>query len=158
MSHVQSLSNNRNLEAYDGAGTKLSPSDITGHVTLTATDDFYVPVPNADDALIESIQIIPSALIAGVFTIETSNLPDVGPTGVTYYNETAGNWIKEDPTTAYVATIGSGWTVSNLTLTKTAAASGGAMIHLGNLAAKRVRIKAAITTTGTIRVVAHGKA
>jgi hypothetical protein len=31
------------------------------------------------------------------------------------------------------------------------------MIHLGNLGARRVRLKAAITTTGTVRVVAHGK-
>jgi hypothetical protein len=127
-------------------------------VTLDVDSHYFVI--NADEAEIDSIHILTGALIAGVFTVETCNFPrkrdEVGPNDVTDYDETTGNWIKEDPTTAYVASVGTGWTVANLTLTKTAGAAG-AMIHLGNLGARRVRLKAAITTGGTVRVVPHGK-
>jgi hypothetical protein len=148
----------KNLPAYDGGGDASTPDPVTGLVTLDVDSHYFVI--NADEAEIDSIHILTGALIAGVFTVETCNFPrkrdEVGPNDVTDYDETAGNWIKEDPTTAYVASVGTGWTVANLTLTKTAGAAG-AMIHLGNLGARRVRLKAAITTGGTIRVVAHGK-
>jgi hypothetical protein len=157
---MSTLSNGKNLSGFDGGGEESIPAPTTGFVTLDV-DDHYFPIMGEEDADLLSIQIVPGAAIAGVFTVESCNLPSkrngTGPDDVTLYNETAGYWIKEDPSTAYVATIGSGWSVSNLTLTRTAAAGGGAMIHLGNVGARRLRVKAAITTGGTVRIIAHGK-
>jgi len=154
---MTTLNNTKNLSAFNGSGVE-SPPAATGLVTLTATDDFYFEIPFSADADVQSIHIMTGALIAGVFTIETCNFP-VGTAAdcVTGWDETSGNWVQENPSDAYIPTVGTGWTVSAATLTKTAGA-GGAMITIDGLAAKRVRIKAAITTSGTVRVTAHGKA
>lgn len=151
----------KNLTAYNGSGVESAPAGATGLVTLTATDDFYFPIPYAGESEIVSIHILTGAAIVGVFTIEMCNFPAPGSEStnvatVTDYDETSGNWIKEDPTTAYVASVGTGWSVTNLTLTKTAGA-GGAMIHVGNMGARRMRLKLACTTSGTVRVMTHGK-
>lgn len=153
---MSSLKNDKNLSAFDGSGVESVPAPTTGLVTL-GVDDYYFEIPLTADGDLQSVHILTGALIAGTFTIETSNFPQTGPAGaVTSWDETSGNWVKENPTTAYVATVGTGWTVTNLTLAKTAGV-GGAMIHLGNLGSRRCRVKAAITTGGTVRVVAHGK-
>ena len=148
------------LDEDDGT---VKPIGADGYVAL-GVDSYLFPLGVADQPL-ESIHIQTDADIAGVFTIETSNLgrntdaTAVAPADAVTDWDTAsvGAWVKEDPSTAYVATVGTGWTVSNLTLTKTAG-TGGAMIHLGNLGSRRVRLKAAITTGGSVRVAVHGKA
>ena len=154
---MSSLNNSKNLTALNGSGTKYEPAAASGLVTLTATDDYYFPLPFSEAAEVQSIHILTGAAIAGTFTIESSNLP-VGTAAdcVTDYDETSGNWVKENPTGAYVASVGTGWSWSELTGTKTAGA-GGAMIHLGNIGSKRLRLKLNCTTGGTVRVVAHGK-
>lgn len=152
---MSSLKNEKNLAAYDGGGAESLPDPVTGFVTLDV-DDHYFEVPLTADGDLQSIHIKTGALIAGTFTIETSNIPSAGPDSITGYDETVGNWVKEDPTGAYVASTGTGWSWTLLTGVKTAGA-GGAMIHLGNLGAKRCRVKAAITTGGTVRVIPHGK-
>lgn len=152
---MSSLKNDKNLSAFDGSGVESAPAPTTGLVTL-GVDDYYFEIPLTADGDLQSVQILTGALIAGTFTIETSNIPSAGPDSITGYDETVGNWIKEDPTGAYVASTGTGWSWTLLTGVKTAGA-GGAMIHLGNLGAKRCRVKAAITTGGTVRVIPHGK-
>ncbi len=157
---MTALRSPKNLSAFYAAGTESAPAAATGLVTLTATDDYYFPIPVAGDGEVVSIHILTDAVLAGVFTVETCNFPQaadgVNIATVEDWNEATGNWIKEDPTTAYVATVGTGWSALNLTLTKTAGA-GGAMIHLGNIGSRRLRLKAAVTTTGAARVMAHGK-
>jgi hypothetical protein len=155
-----SLKNERNLSAFSNTGVESAPSPA-GLVTLTAAT-FYFEIPLTADGSLQSIHILTGAAIAGVFTIETSNLPQGSPVATTAlgavptWDETVGNWVQENPSSAYVATNGTGWSVSALTLTK-AAGAGGAMIHLGNIGARRCRVKAAITTGGTVRIVPHGK-
>lgn len=147
------------LQALDGSGTAAKP-DSTGYVTLTV-DDWYFIVGGSAEAEISGVQIVTDATIAGVFTIEVSNLPrdatEGGAATITDYNEVSGNWIKLDPSTAYIPTVGTGWSVTNATMTKTAGV-GAAFVDVLLSGAKRVRIKAAITTGGTMRVNAHGKA
>jgi hypothetical protein len=145
----------RNLPAYDGEGNASQPKP-TGFVTLDV-DSHYFELIGAHDGEINSVHIITDATIAGTFTIESTNMP-AGTTAdaATSYDETVGYWVKEDPTGAYVASTGAGWTWTLLTGVKTAAA-GGAMIHIGNAGSKRLRLKAAITTGGTVRVICHGK-
>ena len=149
----------RALDEDDGA--VIEPAD-DGYVTLTV-DTFFFALGVANQPL-ESIHIQTGSAIAGVFAIETCNnlrndgIASVAPPGtITDWDDSASSpWVKEDPTTAYVATNGTGWSVTNLTLTKTAGV-GNAMIHLGNLGARRCRLRADITTGGTVRVAVHGK-
>lgn len=151
-----SLKNEKNLSAFDGGGIESVPAPTTGLVTL-GVDDYYLEIPLTAAGPLQSVHILTGAAIVGTFTIETTNFPQTGPAGaVSTWDETSGNWVKENPSSAYVATVGTGWTVSSLTLTKTAGV-GAAMIHLGNLGARRCRVKASITTGGTVRVVPHGK-
>jgi len=156
------LKSTKNLTAYDGGGGASTPNAETGKVTLDV-DSHYFAIPVAEDGTVMSIHILTDGTIAGTFTIETSNFPKyrgdaggAGGTDVSDYNETVGNWVTEDDSNAYIATVGTGWTVTNMSMAKTAGA-GAAMIHLGNLGSLRVRLKAAITTGGDVRVVAYGK-
>lgn len=139
-------------------GVKTQP-DESGFVTL-GVDTYLFPL-GGNASPLHSVHIRTDAAIVGTFTIETCNFPRDGngaTSDVTDFDTSnVGNWVKEDPPTAYVATVGTGWTVTNLTLAKTAGL-GGALIHLGNIGSKRCRLKAVITTGGKVRVNRWGKA
>lgn len=161
MTASRSLTNSRSLTAYDGAGD-ASPPAATGYVTLDA-DSHYFPIPMADLAELQGLQIITDATIAGTFTIEACNVPErrggssLGPADVTDYDETSGNWVQINLAAAgYAQGVGTGWSITVLSLVKTAGA-GGAIVNLAPHPSRRLRLKAAITTGGTVRVVAHGK-
>jgi hypothetical protein len=143
----------KDLSAY-------APDPITGLVTLTATDDLYFAIPFAENGTVTSIHILTGALIAGTFTVEECNFPkkrnEIGPDHVTDYNETTGNGVKVDVAAAgYAQGVGTGWSITLLTLVKTAGA-GGAIVTMPSVGARRLRLKLACTTSGTVRVVAHG--
>lgn len=146
------------LNAFNGDGVEAAPDPITGFVTLSI-DDHYFPI-SVEEGYLASVQIITDGTIAGTFTIETSNLPKqrgrTGPLDTSDFNEAVGRWIKEDPAPAYVASVGTGWTWTLLTGVKTAGVAG-AITHLGNLGSARCRLKASITTGGTVRVAGNGK-
>jgi hypothetical protein len=155
---MSSLQNGQNLYALTGAGVKLEPSPL-GLVTLTATDDFYFPLPMADGARSLGIHIQTTALIAGTFTVESCNFGiDGTAANVTDYDETSGGiWVPVNVAAAgYAQTVGTGWTATVLSLVKTAG-TGAATICLVDPPFKRYRLKAAITTTGTCRVAVFGK-
>lgn len=132
--------------------------DGDGYVTLT-TDDWYFVIGGSAGADLLSIQITTDATVAGTFTVETCLWPRdkiQGPATKTDGNEVAGIWVKNDPTGAYVASSGTGWTWTLLTGVKTAGV-GGAVIDIGNIGAKRVRLKFACTTGGKVSVIANAK-
>ncbi len=146
------------LPAFAGDGTEAKV-DADGYVTLTATDDYYFVVGGAAGAETLSIQLTTDGTIAGTFTVETClwpRNPIQGPVVKTDYNEVAGIWVKNDPTGAYVASSGTGWTWTLLTGVKTAGV-GGAVIDIGNIGAKRVRVKLNCTTGGKVSVLANAK-
>lgn len=146
------------LDEDDGTKT---PIDENGFVTL-GVDTYLFPLSVPEAGLI-SVHIQTDTAIAGTFTIETCNFPkfhdEMGQNSdvTDWTTATSGQWVKEDPTGAYVASVGTGWTWTLLTGVKTAGA-GGAMIHLGNIGSKRCRLKAVITTGGKVRVNRHAKA
>jgi hypothetical protein len=159
MSQLPTLAN---LSAFDGSGVEQPPAAATGYVTLTASDVYYFPLPFSEAADVLEVQLLTGAAIAGSFYIEVTNVPrkkhpGVGPVDATDYNETAGVWVKLDPSTAYVPTVGSGWTVTNATAVKTAAAGGSAIWTLSLFGSARARLAASVTTTGTARVVTNSK-
>lgn len=146
------------LDEDDGARQEVGAD---GFVTL-GVDTYLFPLSVPEAGLV-SVHIQTDASIAGTFTIETCNFPKTkGEMGQTaditdWDTATVGAWVKEDPTGAYVASVGTGWAWTLLTGVKTAG-TGGAMIHLGNLGSKRCRLKAVITTGGKVRVNRHAKA
>ena len=157
---MSGMHNSKNIDALNGSGSVSAADPVTGLATLTATDTYYFPIPVASDGQ-ASIQIVTGALIAGTFTIEACNAPtrrgEVGPVDVSDYDETAGNWVQINTASAgYAQGVGTGWTINTLSLGKTAGAAG-AIINLVSLNTRRLRVAAAITTTGTVRVVAHVK-
>ena len=159
---MSSLWNGQNLPAYDGGGDVSAPNPITGFVTLDV-DAHYFVIPGAHAAEGVSVQIITDATIAGTFTIEGCNLPlarggtSAGPSDADDYSEVSGQWVEIDTTDAgHAQAAGTGWTATALTLVKTAGA-GGAIITLPHACWRRLRIKADITTGGSVRVVAHGR-
>jgi len=147
------------------SGTKVEPriGDPAQKGVTLASGTTYVFALGGESAPLESIHIVWDAAIVVVLTIEDSNMPSGlgGPGGVadvSNFDSGAGNWIQENPTTAYVA-ISAGATATNLTVTTAGTTAGGAMIHLGNFGSRRSRLKAVVGGTGgVIRVMPHGKA
>ncbi len=145
------------LDEDDGARQEV---DADGYVTL-GVDTYLFPL-GGDDSTVSGVHILTDATIAGTFTLEVSNMPrdaiQGGSGNITDWDTaTVGAWVKLDPSTAYIPTVGTGWSVTNATMTKTAGV-GAAFVDLIASGAKRYRIKAVITTGGKVRVNAHGKA
>ena len=139
------------------------PSEPGLGCKLPSTGNWYFDV-SVPDGPTESVHLIWDAALAGTINIQDTNAPqfkrpsdaDSG-TDVSLIDETAGNWITEDASTAYVPIVGSGNSVANMTITAGGSAAGGAMLNVGNLGTRRQRIRVIVTTPGTIRVLAHGK-
>lgn len=133
-------------------GTKTEPA-ATGFVTL-GVGTYLFPIVETIHQSLESIQISTDGTIVGVFTIETCNFPSGFETD---HNVAAGNkWIQQNPSGVYVPSTGTGWTISGLTFTKTAGV-GSASVDIGNLGKRRTRVKAVISTGGTVAIPVHGK-
>lgn len=104
------------------------------------------------DTPYKSCQLQWDATLAGVATIEDTNFSDV-----LSHSVAVGDWIDEDPTTAFVGTVGAGAAVTNGVLTITAGAQGGALWHIADTAARRTRLKLVVSTPGACRVAEWGK-
>lgn len=125
---------------------------------------YLFPVSSPDSPT-ESVQLIWDAAIVATSIVfqdcnaprfKKPNDPDSGD-DITDIDLTAGKWMTEDPSTAYVPIAGAGATVVNMTIALAGGAVGGAMLNLGNLGSKRGRIKVVTTTGGALRVLPHGK-
>lgn len=129
-----------------------------GYVTLIAAT--YLFVFSEPEAVRHSIHIITDAAIAGTFTIEVNNQPATkrnmgqGADVEDWRDTAAAGWAIFNRTTDYVAVAGTGFTPTALSLAKTAGI-GTAFVELGPITAKRLRLKAAITTGGRVRVNHH---
>lgn len=140
-----------NLNAIKSDGTVLN-ADANGDLDIPSTGDWYIGPIDFVEAPNVGVHVEwHGVLAASGLTFEDSNLDDAALNSVV-----AGEWIKEDSSTAYVPTAGAGGTVTNMTIVITAA-RGGAMFNLGNLASRKGRFKLAVTTIGKIRFAVHGK-
>lgn len=132
-----------------------------GTFTLEALATYYFPIPCADASVISAHLGWPgSALVITSATVEDCNLPEGSTSGgVTAYDATVGNWIDEDPTTAFVGVSGTNVTQSNGVVAASGDASGGgAMFHIADSGARRTRIKVVVGATGgDIFCACHGK-
>ncbi len=135
-------------------GVQLVDAKGRGKYPLAASTTYVYPLGGAN-APLQSVQIEWDAAAILTITVEDSN---VGDADSLKWSTTAGEWIKEDPSTAYVALVGAGATVANATVSVAGGAAGGAMYNLGNTGAMRTRIRIVVGGTGgVVRVSAHGK-
>lgn len=73
-------------------------------------------------------------------------------------SNTAGEWVTEDPSTAFVGVDGTGWSVSSGVVAAAGSGVGGALWHVSDSGAARTRLVVVVGGTGgTLRVSAHGK-
>ena len=155
-----------NIAAVKNDGTVVTPARASGCTLGVGT--YYFPVgsseaPTSSETPLVSAHLKWAAAVAATITVETCNFPAKvdshvsGPTDVSDYDETAGNWISENPTTAYVAVSGSGNSSTAAVVTAGGTAAGGCTFHLGNLGTRRVRIKVVTTVGGVVRCGIAGK-
>lgn len=132
-----------------GTGAK---SEAGRNGLLLSNTTYFVPF-GGEGALVQSVHLTWDAVVAGVITVEDSNNPDA-----TVISTVSGEWVQENPTTAYVGGAGAGGlAVTNLTLTITAGTGGGAMINVGNSGAMRTRLKVVLSAGGRMNFMANGK-
>lgn len=125
-----------------------------GKATLASSTTYLYPM-GGQAATVESAHLQWDSALVAVISVEDCNfaLDDVS-----LYSTTTGDWIHEDPTTAYIATTTTDVSVANATVTVAGGAAGGCMIHFGNTGGKRTRIKVVVTTGGVVRCGTHAKA
>ena len=145
----------------------LVPNEIgKGYSLGIGTYYIDVGIPDADHV---SVHCTWDANI--VFTslaYQSSNLPayasesapytdSSGAVDVSIYEaDTGGVWLTENPSTAYVPIVGTGVTVTDMTVAATGGA-GGAMFEFAAATSRRARMKIVTTTGGYFRCHAHGK-
>jgi hypothetical protein len=116
----------------------------------TVTTSFYGV--GGDASIIQSVHLRWDATFAAVITFETSNIVGLDPTvaGV------AGEWIQENPTTAYIGATPAGL-ATNMTITVPGGTAGGAMVHVGNLGSRVMRVKVVCSVQGLLVITSAGK-
>jgi hypothetical protein len=141
--------------AYVETAGTLVVADASGDCTLSSSTTYDFPLQFEDHPL-GSVHLKWDATIVAVVTFESSNR-DPSLTDI-YAASTGGVWVKEDPSTAYVAITSGAGTVSNMTVTIPGGTAGGAIINIGNLGTRRLRAHVVVTTGSKLSVMPHGKA
>lgn len=116
----------------------------------TVTTSFYGC--GGDASIVQHIHLKWDSAFAAVITFETSDFKevDVAVAGV------AGDWIQENPTTAYIGSTPAGL-ATNMTITVPGGTAGGASVHVGNLGSRRIRVKVVCSVQGQLRIGCAGK-
>ena len=167
--------NSSNLDAVTSVGVvTLANRDgapSTFGVTLAANTTYYFVVGNAKAPVCAETPVIAahfkstSAGLIATITFEDCVFPPTrgaadgtGDPDVTDFSQVVGDWIPENPSTAIVSFVGTGWTSSAMTVTVAGTGVGGATFHLGNFAARRGRFKVVTGAAGgLLRCGIHGK-
>lgn len=136
-------------------GTLAVAAGKRGYYTLTLGTTYYIPLGGGDAPLHSAHVQWDSGIVITTITVQDSNMLD---SEVSYYSSTAGDWVSEDPTTAFVGTEGAGVTITNGVVAVAGGAAGGGMFHLADTGANRTRLEIVVGGTGgTIRVGRAGK-
>lgn len=139
-----------------GGSPPIDPSPKDGSCTLASGTTYYYQA-GADGAPLESFSFRWDSAIIVTLTFEDTNFLAAATPNA---DATAGYWIKEDPSTAYIPGTGTmGLTVTNMTLAIAGGTAGGTTVNVGNLGSRRLRIKAVVAGTGgVLQVAANAKA
>lgn len=124
-----------------------------GSYTLASGTTYYYPLGGADSPFISAHVQWDASIVITSITVEDCNFPEprglAQATGeVAWHDDAAGQWIDEDPSTAFVGSDGAGVTVTNGVVAVAGGAQGGCMIHVTDTAARRTRLKVVVGGTG----------
>lgn len=148
------------IQPFKSDGTVLAFSNTEfgrGALTLASGTTYFFPIGGADASVVSVHLQWDAAIAITSATIEDCNFPE-GSADVDWWDDAAGEWIDEDPTTAFVGTDGAGATVTNGVLAVVAGSVGGAMWHVADTGARRTRLKVVVGATGgEVRVHPWGK-
>ncbi|HEY1554784.1 MAG TPA: hypothetical protein VGF94_08120 [Kofleriaceae bacterium] len=136
--------------------------------TLGNAATYYFLLGDSESDAIASLELASAeiawaATVVATITLETCNFPAFerggasGQPDVPDYEPSGAHWIPCNPSTAIVDVSGSGNTASAATVTTGGANTGAAMFDVGNLGARRARLKVVVTTGGLVRCGIHGK-
>jgi hypothetical protein len=135
------------------AGTPATAAGPRGVYTLANSTTYYVAV-GAFSSTYQSLHLQWSSPVVATITFESS---DFAEAEAALTSTTSGDWLQENPSTAYVPITGTGASVLAMTITLAGGGIGGARVNITGLAAGRMRVKIVVTTGGTIRVAEFGK-
>lgn len=146
----------RYVAPIDGNGVTLTTEGPQGVFTLSANTTYYYVIGGAE-APVEAAHLTgyDAGLVITSASVQDSNHDEVQ---VTNHSAVVGEWVTEDPTTAFVGVDGTGWSASNGEVAASGGGVGGAMFHIGDTGAFRTRIAVVVGAAGgKLRVSAHGK-
>lgn len=153
----------RYIQPIDSNGALVPQGDGRGIYTLTAGQTYYYILGGPDASIISgtlTAYATPAAangLIITSATIQDTDHPDQD---VTNFSSTVGEWVSEDPSSAFVGADGTGWdTTTTPGVLKVAGTGlGGARFNIAETGAYRSRIAVVVGATGgPLRVSSHGK-
>ncbi len=151
----------RYVQPIDSSGNLVTGEGPRGVYTLTALGTYYYILGGPDASVISgTLTAYASAAAANGLIITSATIQDCdhGELDVTNFSSTVGEWIGEDPTSAFVGADGTGWSATNGVLAATGAGLGGARFNIAETGAYRTRITVVVGATGgPLRVSSHGK-
>lgn len=116
-----------------------------GAFTLTAGTTYYFPLGGQDSPVLSAHLQHDASIVITSVTVEDCNFPE---SDVESYSSTAGEWIDEDPSTAFVGVVGTATSATNGVVAVTGGTAGGAMWHIADTGARRTRLKVVVGATG----------
>lgn len=147
------------IQPITSAGVPVDPSSEStfltarGVYTLAAgTYYFVLPIGQAQVCDVHLTHDAAAAITSA--TIETCSH---AKTDVTDYSTVGGEWIDQDPSTAFVGTKGANTTATNGVVAVTAGAAGGASWQISGVGADRMRLAVVVATQGEVRLSFCGK-
>lgn len=140
------------IEPVKSDGTLAERAGARGFYTL-AVATYYVDIGDLTSPIL-SLHLQWDAGLVGTITLECGN---AGNQEASLWSTTSGDWLQENPSTAYVPIVGTGASVANLTITLAGGGVGGSTINLADYAHARGRLKLVITTAGTFRCARNRK-
>ncbi len=134
---------------YNASGTEqplINSSTLgKGAVSLLNGVTYFFPLGGQDASVISAHVRWDSSIVITSITIEDCN---ESADEVSLYADAAGEWIDEDPSTAFVGSDGAGTTVMNGVVGVAGGAQGGCMFHMDGTGARRTRLKVVVGATG----------
>jgi hypothetical protein len=148
---------NRYVAPIDSAGAApvAAVPGPRGQFTLSSGTTYLYILTAADPTRISAHVQWDAAVVITSITFEDTN---VMRDEVSDFSTTNGDWIDEDPSTAFVGTQGAGVTVTNGVVAVAGGAVGGCMFHVADHGAARARLRVVVGGTGgVVRVATHDK-
>lgn len=143
------------------AGVAVAPSSDSsfstsrGVFTLANGTTYYFPLPVGGATLFDAHLTHDAAIAITSATIETTGH---AWSDVSDYSSVGGEWIDQDPSTAFVGIVGAGTTATNGVVTVVAGSAGGADWQVSGVASPRARLKVVVGATGgEVRLSLTGK-